>query len=320
MREFQLIRQIQQQLSRAGDLSSHGIKVGMGDDAAILEVPSGRHLVACTDTLIAGTHFPVATLPFDIGHKCLAVNLSDLAAMGAEPHWVLLGLTMPRPDQEWLQAFTAGFSALAEAHDVTLVGGDTSAGPLSVTVTALGSIEPGRSLLRSGARPGDLIVISGTLGGAARVLDLLKAGLALSEQYLLDRPQPRVALGRAISGFASACIDVSDGLLTDLGHILEASGCGAHLQTGKLPASKLLDPLEVQQKWNYQLSGGDDYELLFSLPSDHVTRIANWSKDLDINLNIIGTVVQGAGVHCFAPDGGEFRPSGAGFEHFGQAM
>ena len=152
------------------------------------------------------------------------------------------------------------------------------------------------------------------------MLDLLKAGLALSEQYLLDRPQPRVALGRAISGFASACIDVSDGLLTDLGHILEASGCGAHLQTGKLPASKLLDPLEVQQKWNYQLSGGDDYELLFSLPSDHVTRIANWSKDLDINLNIIGTVVQGAGVHCFAPDGGEFRPSGAGFEHFGQAM
>lgn len=319
MREFELIRQIQQQMRRAGDLSKQGIKVGMGDDAAVLEVPAGRHLVASTDTLIAGTHFPVATLPYDIGHKCLAVNLSDLAAMGAVPHWVLLAMTLPRPDPEWLQLFTAGFSALAEAHNVILVGGDTSAGPLSITVTALGSIEPGRSLLRSGARPGDLIVVSGTLGGAARVLDLLRSGQALSEQYLLDRPQPGVALGQAISGFASACIDVSDGLLADLGHLLEASACGAHLQMEKLPASKLLDPLEVQKKWNYQLSGGDDYELLFSLPPDHVTRIADWSKELDINLNIIGTVVKGTGVHCFAPNGNEFQPSGAGFEHFGQA-
>ncbi len=169
MNEFGLIQQIQQQTS----VQAPGVKLGIGDDAAVLEMPVGRHLVAATDTLNTGVHFPVDTSPFNIGYKCLAVNLSDLAAMGATPHWALLSLSLPGADTDWLKSFTAGFKSLALPFNVALVGGDTTSGPLSISVTALGSIEPGRQLQRNGAQPGDLIVVSGTVGGAARVLDLV---------------------------------------------------------------------------------------------------------------------------------------------------
>ncbi len=318
MQEFQLIQQIQQQTNSVLPVASQGVAVGIGDDGAVLEVPAGKQLVISTDTLSSGIHFPVATLPYDIGYKSLAVNLSDLAAMGAVPRWALLALVLPRSEPQWLQSFTAGFLSLAQDHNVILVGGDTSAGSVSITVTVMGLVEPGHSLLRSGAQPGDLIVVSGTVGGAARVLELMQTGQFVSEQHLLDHPHPRVALGQALTGYASACIDISDGLIADLGHLIEASGCGARVNIEKLPAAGVLAGLEDEQKWNYQLAGGDDYELLFTLPPGHKTLLTRWSRDLALDLSVIGTVMEGEGAYCQAPDGSEFQPRGAGFEHFGQ--
>ena len=319
LNEFGLIQQIQQQTL----VSAPGVKLGIGDDGAVLEIPVGNHLVAATDTLNIGIHFPVDTTPFDIAYKCLAVNLSDLAAMGATPRWALLSLSLPNADAEWLESFTAGFMSLARVHDVALVGGDTTSGPLSVSITALGLIDEGRGLLRSGAQPGDLLVVSGTIGGAARVLDLLDEELVFEElilnaKQLLNQPQPRVHLGQALVGSASACIDISDGLLADLGHMLEASGCAARVEAKALPVPDILADLSDEQRWAYQLAGGDDYELLFTLPKRQQTQLQTWSNELDIaGLSVIGTIEAGEGIRCIAPDGTEFQPQKTGFDHFG---
>jgi len=319
MKEFQLIRQIQRETSVSPSADScHGVKLGIGDDAAVLEVPAGQHLVAATDTLNAGTHFPDDTSPYDIAYKCLAVNLSDLAAMGASPRWALLSLSLPGADPDWVQSFTAGFNSLAQDHGVALVGGDTTSGPLSVSLTALGLVKPGAQLMRSSAQPGDLLVVSGTIGGAARVLDLLQSGNTVNDRQLLDRPLPRVKLGQALKGYANACIDISDGLLADLGHVLRASGCGARINLEKLPHAEILSGLEDGLKWNYQLSGGDDYELLFTLPRQHKEMISVWSGELDIPLSIIGEIEDDEGIRCTGPDGEAYDPQYAGFEHFGQ--
>ena len=319
MKEFQLIRQIQRQTSVSSSQDiDHGVLLGIGDDAAVLEVPAGRHLVAATDTLNAGIHFPVDTSAYDIGFKCLAVNLSDLAAMGAIPHWALLSLPLPQVDPGWIRSFTAGFMALAEVYGVSLVGGDTTRGPLSISLTALGSVAPGRQLVRGGAKPGDLVVVSGTIGGAAYTLELLEAGNDEIERHLLDRPQPRVELGQALVGYASACIDVSDGLLADLGHVLTASGCGARLELDKLPFSDVLAELEFGLRWKHQLSGGDDYELLFTLPRSFQAQIPSWSQQLNTRLSIIGQIEEAEGIRCIGPDGAVFSPQNSGFEHFGQ--
>jgi thiamine-monophosphate kinase len=317
MKEFQLIRQIQRQTSILSSTGfDSGVILGIGDDAAILEVPAGQHLVAATDTLNAGTHFPIDTSPYDIGYKCLAVNLSDLAAMGAIPRWALLSLSLPQADPDWVGSFTAGFKSLAEIHHVTLVGGDTTSGPLSVSLTALGFIEPGRQLKRSGANPGDLIVISGSIGGAARALELLQTGEPATERHLLDRPKPRVELGQTLLGYASACIDVSDGLLADLAHVLKASGCGARLELDELPETAALAGLDDELKWAYQLAGGDDYELLFSLPQRHKALLATWRQQLDIRLSVIGEIEEDEGTRCIRPDGVAYDPQRTGFEHF----
>jgi thiamine-monophosphate kinase len=317
MKEFQLIRQIQRETSVSSPNNfNHGVRLGIGDDAAVLEVPAGQHLVAATDTLNAGTHFPDDTSPFDIGYKCLAVNLSDLAAMGAIPRWALLSLSLPLADPEWMRSFTAGFKSLAQVHGVTLVGGDTTSGPLSVSLTALGFIQPGTQLMRSSAKPGDLIVVSGTIGGAARVLDLIQSGQAVVSQHLLDRPQPRVSLGQALVGYANACIDISDGLLADLGHVLKASACGATLEVGNLPHCDLLEGIEDSLKWNYQLAGGDDYELLFTLPQHHRAMLKTWSEQLDVNLSVIGEIETDEGIRCLCPDGTVYQPERTGFQHF----
>ena len=317
MKEFQLIRQIQQETAVPSSTDTDtGVRLGIGDDAAVLEVPAGQHLVAATDTLNVGIHFPVETSAFDIGFKCLAVNLSDLAAMGATPRWALLSLSLPEADPEWIGSFTAGFNSLAQAYDVTLIGGDTTSGPLSVSLTALGSIAPGRSLKRSGAKPGDLLVVSGTIGGATRALELLQAGKAVPERHLLDRPQPRVKLGQALVGYANACIDISDGLLADLGHILKASGCGARIELERLPQTEALAELDDESMWKHQLSGGDDYELLFTVPPVHKLMVANWSQQLEVNLSIIGEIEEGEGCRCTGPDGAIYDPQNTGFEHF----
>ena len=222
MNEFGLIQQIQQQTS----VQAPGVKLGIGDDAAVLEMPVGRHLVAATDTLNTGVHFPVDTSPFNIGYKCLAVNLSDLAAMGATPHWALLSLSLPGADTDWLKSFTAGFKSLALPFNVALVGGDTTSGPLSISVTALGSIEPGRQLQRNGAQPGDLIVVSGTVGGADLALHAHLAAAAA-----VGRIEPGVdalvtALGRgadatesALAGGAHLAVEAGVAALTAVGGI-----------------------------------------------------------------------------------------------------
>lgn len=316
MKEFELIHQIQQAVAQAAE-SGAGVKLGIGDDAAVLEIPAGHHLVAAIDTLNAGTHFPIDTAPADIAHKCLAVNLSDLAAMGATPRWALLSLSLPEADPEWLQSFIRGFQSLAQEHAVTLAGGDTTSGPLSVCLTALGVIEQGRQLQRDGARPGDLLVVSGSIGGAARVLELIGDGKTATQRQLLDRPQPRVRLGRALLGHANACIDISDGLLADLGHILQASGCGARVELARLPFADLLADLDEAQRWNCQLSGGDDYELLFTLPPRYQAKLDAWQKQLDIDLTAIGEITKGDGIRCVTPEGEQYNPASAGFEHFG---
>lgn len=317
MKEFDLIRQIQEAVTRSAE-SGAGVKLGIGDDAAVLEIPAGHHLVAATDTLNAGTHFPLETNPADVAHKCLAVNLSDLAAMGAAPCWALLSLSLPEADPQWLQSFIRGFQSLAQEHGVVLVGGDTTSGPLSVCLTALGVVEQGRQLQRDGARPGDLLVVSGTIGGAARVLELLRDGRTETDRSLLDRPQPRVKLGRALVGHANACIDISDGLMADLGHIVQASACSARIDLARLPFADLLADLDEDSRWNCQLSGGDDYELLFTLPRRHEKKLTRWQRQLGVDLTVIGEIDEGEDIRCVTPGGREFEPRNTGFEHFGQ--
>jgi thiamine-monophosphate kinase len=315
MKEFDLIRRLRE-MTAVADPAAAGVTLGIGDDAAVLQVPAGHDLVAATDTLNAGTHFPSDTAPRDIAYKCLAVNLSDLASMGASPRWALLSLALPGAGPHWVHSFARGFNELARAHGVALVGGDTTAGPLSVCLTALGVVERGRQMQRDGAAAGQLLVVSGTIGGAARVLDLLGEGQAALDRTLLDRPQPRVALGQSLAGFASACIDISDGLLADLGHLLKASGCGARVQLEDLPHDDLLVGLPEHKRWNYQLSGGDDYELLFTLPKRFEPMLAEWQQGLCVRLTVIGETVAGEGVQCVAPGEGEFEPADYGFEHF----
>lgn len=317
MQEFELIRQIQRDTSvdvPAG--FQHGVRLGIGDDAAVLELPPQSHLVAAADTLNAGVHFPHDTSPFDIGYKCLAVNLSDLAAMGATPRWALLSLSLPEAEPDWVRQFAEGFRSLAQAHRVTLVGGDTTRGPLSISVTALGVVEPGEQLTRDGANPGDLIVLSGTTGGAAFVLDALQSGRPVADRRRLDRPRPRVRLGQSLKRHASACIDISDGLLADLGHVLRASACAARLDIGKLPENSLLAACDETRKRRFQLSGGDDYELLFTLPPRYRDWLGTLAISLELPLTVIGEIEAGKGVRCVTADGSVYEPPGTGFEHF----
>jgi thiamine-monophosphate kinase len=248
--------------------------VGVGDDAALLRCAPGRELVAAIDTLVEGVHFPAEAPAASLGHRVLAVNLSDLAAMGAEPAWALLALTLPRSEERWLGEFAESLCTLARAHNVQLVGGDTTSGPLSATVQVLGFVEPGTALLRSGGRAGDALFVTGTPGDAAAGLQLMQSRLAvadaqcaaqLRERFLF--PTPRVALGRRLRAYASACIDVSDGLLGDADKLARASGCGAELDYAELPVSAaLLRACGEARARELALIGGDDYELCFSVP------------------------------------------------------
>ncbi len=318
--EFSLIRQFWQNLTPKHALTACGI----GDDAALCQVPAGQQLVVTTDTLVAGVHFPPDTRPAAVGHKALAVNLSDLAAMGAQPAWVLLALTLPTPDPEWLAAFAHGFGALARTHGVELIGGDMTQGPLTITVQALGWVPIGAALRRSGAQPGDGLYVSGSLGDAGLALRHLQGDLPhLTEPERhtllsrLDRPTPRVALGLQLRGLASAAIDVSDGLAADLGHILHASGVGATVQVAHLP----LAPVTRQQLpdaggWALPLSAGDDYELCFTVPPRHQAALAQCSTAAQVPITWIGTIESQPGLRCRLPDGTDITPSRRGYRHF----
>jgi len=299
--------------------SRDDVLLGIGDDAALLAVPCDRDLAVAVDTLVSGRHFPPATAAFDIGHKALAVNLSDLAAMGAEPAWATLALTLPEVDEAWLQSFADGFFALADRYDVQLVGGDTTRGPLSVTVQVHGLVARGRALRRDGARPGQRIFVTGTIGDAAYALWQMQAGKPVGPGLLerLNRPEPRVAFGCALVGVGNAAIDISDGLLADLGHIVAASGCGATLWVDRLPRSALLPaPASSPRVLVSQLSGGDDYELCFCVEPENAAVVHTLARDCALAVTEVGVIESEPGVRCLHDDGSVYQPHARGFDHF----
>jgi thiamine-monophosphate kinase len=274
------------------------------------------------DTLVAGVHFPETTAPAAIGHKALAVNLSDLAAMGAAPAWATLALTLPGADAAWLTAFGEGFFALAQEHNVALVGGDTTHGPLSITVQVTGFVPPGQALTRAGARPGEGVYVTGTLGDAGAGLALVQGRLApppAGSDYLqarLDRPTPRLAAGQALRGLAGAAIDISDGLAADLGHILTASGVGAELEVARLPLSPALQHCGVAEPWRLALSAGDDFELCFTLAAEQEVEALARLAALDCPCTRVGTIIAAPGLCCRDADGQAVTLATAGYDHF----
>ncbi len=295
------------------------VRLGIGDDAALLAVPAGKLLAVSTDTLVAGVHFPHAATARDIGWKALAVNLSDLAAMGAEPAWATLALTLPGADARWVEEFADGFAELARRHRVALVGGDTTQGPLSITVTIHGLVPDGAALTRSGARVGDGVYVTGTLGDAAAGLRLLQSGRTQSA-YLsgrLNRPTPRVEQGLILRGRASACIDVSDGLAADLGHICDASSVGAQIDADALPASsELAAAFDAPTRREFQLAGGDDYELCFTAPDAAAPDLLRDLADSGCGATCIGRIVAGANVGVQNASGNPVSVPRRGWEHF----
>ena len=302
--------------------SRDDVLVGIGDDAALLQVPPGRVLAVCMDTLVAGVHFPPETTADAIGHKALAVNLSDLAAMGAEPAWATLALTVPEGDSAWLTAFSEGFFALADRYAVQLVGGDTTRGPLVITVQAHGYVPPGKALRRQGARPGERIYVTGTLGDAGLAL----RGDAPDDDRLrrrLDFPEPRIETGLVLRDYASAAIDVSDGLLADLDHLLEGDRLGASLRIDALPRSEAfleamqaLDPERRSLYCELPLSAGDDYELCFTVAEHDSGSLEERLAVVPGGCRCIGVVEAEPGIRCFRDDGAFYRPSATGYRHF----
>lgn len=313
MSEFDLIRRY---FTRA----TPNAILGVGDDAALLRVSPGMELAVSTDMLVSGTHFFPDTDPFLLGHKTLAVNLSDMAAMGARPRWATLALSLPQADEQWLRAFSEGFFALAEMHGVELVGGDTTRGPLNLCVTIMGEVPQGQALRRDGAQAGDDIWVSGVPGRAALGLAQLKGELTLAEPLRADclaalqQPLPRVGLGLALRGIAHSAIDVSDGLLADLGHILQRSGVGAELEAAALPLVTGDVARTVAQAC--ALNGGDDYELCFTAPVAARAALAALSVQLALPLTRIGRVQAGHG--CIVRDaaGNPLKIEKAGYDHF----
>ncbi|WP_455234202.1 thiamine-phosphate kinase [Thiogranum longum] len=294
------------------------VVLGIGDDAALLKVPEGQQLAVAVDTLIADRHFPAGTDPFDIGYKSLSVNLSDMAAMGASPAWATLSLTIPEADEQWLQGFADGFFSLATHYGMALVGGDTTRGPLSVTVQVYGLVRGDRVLRRDGARPGQAVLVTGTLGDAARALEQMQAGGDVDAFLLtrLNRPEPRVAFGLALAGIGSAAIDISDGLLADLGHIVKASHCGATLWVDRLPASSTLKRIGPEQRLPCQLYGGDDYELCFTVDADKAEQVIEIAGQQRLAVTEIGVIEAAPGLRCVRDDGSVYQPQRAGFDHF----
>ncbi|MCO6412368.1 MAG: thiamine-phosphate kinase [Thiogranum sp.] len=314
MSEFDVIeRFFARQAPHRGD-----VVLGIGDDAAVLQPPAGCLLSVAVDTLVAGRHFPQATAPGDIGHKALAVNLSDLAAMGAEPLWATLALTIPDPDEAWLADFARGFFELANQHGVALVGGDTTRGPLSVTVQVMGSLHPEQVMRRDSAAPGQRIFVTGTPGDAAFALRQLQARVEVDAWLLerLNRPQPRVAFGRALAALGACAIDVSDGLLADLGHVLDASDCGAKLNVDRLPRSEALRDQPGDAVLECQLGGGDDYELCFSVDAGQVDDVRQLAAQHHLRVTEIGLMEAQSGIRCLHDDGSPCKIRAAGFDHF----
>jgi thiamine-monophosphate kinase len=316
MDEFELIRRY---FSNA-TVTRTDVALGIGDDAALLAVPSGQELAVTTDSLLPGVHFPADLIAEAVGHRALAANLSDLAAMGAEPAWALLALTLPELDESWLEGFSRGFFALAKHHRIALVGGNIARGPLNITITAQGFVPKGQALTRKGAEPGDLIFVTGHPGDAAAGLKLLQSGKADMQDACVRRfayPEPRIRAGMALRGLAAACIDISDGLLADLGHILDASSAGATVLIAKLPLSKRLLQLHgMEAAQRLALTGGDDYELLFTAPPERQDEIEEKLKGLGCPVVCIGSMEAKPGLRCLEASGHGLKLTEPGYKHF----
>lgn len=284
--------------------------LGVGDDAALVQSAAGRELAVSTDLLLEGRHFAAGAAPRALGHKALAVNLSDMAAMGATPRWATLALALPSADAAWLAPFAEGFYALAARFGVDLVGGDTTRGPLTLCVTLLGELPAGTALRRDGARPGDDVWVSGELGGAAYALEHAQDAAAAKR---LHEPEPRVALGERLRGLAGAAIDVSDGFAQDLGHILERSGVGAVVRYADLPKFRIADAALEQR---CVLAGGDDYELLFTAPPAARAAIEALAAPLGLPLSRVGSIQAGAPRLQLLDAQGRAMRTTPGFDHF----
>ncbi|HEX8012763.1 MAG TPA: thiamine-phosphate kinase [Casimicrobiaceae bacterium] len=317
--EFELIDRFFRRPAR------HAI-LGVGDDAALLAPTPGCELAVSVDMLVAGRHFFADVEPEALGHKTLAVNLSDIAAMGARPRWALLAAALPEADPEWLEAFARGFFALADAFEVDLVGGDTTKGPLNLCVTILGEAPAGQALRRSGAKAGDAIYVSGRLGDAALAVVHQRGRIALAPDELapceraLLWPQPRVELGERLRGIATSAIDISDGLIGDLGHILEASGVGANVDLAAVPRSSALDRrlggADRAAALECLLAGGDDYELCFTAPARAAADLGELAEQLDLALTRIGTIEKRTGLVVCDEQGQALQALPAAFDHF----
>ena len=317
--EFELIKKYFQNLTD----EDPSVKYGIGDDAAIIQVTRDMDLVLSMDTLLEGTHFPAGTDPSDIGHKVLAVNLSDMAAMGAVPKWVLLSISLPENDEAWLKKFASGFLELARQHSVSLIGGDMSRGPLSITLQIQGLAPKDTALKRDGAEVGDLIYVAGVLGDAGVGLDIIKGKLSLESKHeayfvnCLNRPEIYIDAGIRLRDIASSAIDISDGLMADLGHILDSSHVGAEIEVKKIPLSEAMRQcIDEKTAWNYALISGDDYKLCFTASAAEHDLIINTFKEINIPASCIGKIKGEAGLQLRITEGTCFEPSGTSYSHF----
>lgn len=321
MSEFSIIENYFQSRS----FQRKDVSLGIGDDCAITDIPEGQSLAITTDTLIKGVHFPDNTPPGLIAQKAVAVNLSDLAAMGAEPAWISLSLSLPAHDDNWLNQFSSGIQEMCEYYSVQLIGGDTVSGPLSITITAHGFIPKGQALTRSRAKPGDLLYVSGSVGDAALGLAITQNkvdALPSHGNYALQRlnaPSPRVLMGTMLRRIATSCIDISDGLLSDLRHVLYASQCGAIVNLETLPLSLAMrQTVDQEQAFQFALNGGDDYELLFTVPEELKGQLELALVNANVSATCIGQVTGPNDKLRLKLDGEEYQTEVQGYDHFGQ--
>lgn len=318
MKEFDLIRNyFTEQVVKRKD-----VVLGIGDDCALVAPAQQQHIAITTDTLVAGVHFPESTEPRAIGHKAVAVNLSDLSAMGAEPAWLSLALTLPKIDKDWVAEFCAGVFELCEFYNVQLIGGDTTQGPLSITITAQGLIPVGKSIKRSSAKAGDWLYVTGELGDAALALLHLQGVESVDEVFKsnifkqLDYPKPRVLAGQALRDYASSAIDISDGLISDLAHICEASKVGANINLETLPTSSIMNETVGKDKAiEIALTGGDDYELLFTVSEDNKVGMETALSNIGVSVTCIGQLNCGDKITTTL-NGAQVHINSKGFEHF----
>ena len=313
MPEFDLINQF----FKPTTIKRDDVLVGIGDDCAILSTPPGKALAISTDTLISGVHFPQSTCAEDIGYKSLAVNLSDLAAMGAEPAWVSLAISLPQADESWLKQFMHGFNQLARQFNLALIGGDTTQGPLSITVNITGFVDASRALKRSQAKVGDSIFVTGNIGDASiglkAVFNQLKSQPLFTDNNKsecikrLNRPVPRIKAGQLLTSFSGAAIDISDGLLADLNHICEASSVGALINLQQIPLSQAalnyygnLPGAQIggHIDWQSILTGGDDYELCFTCADQQYAQMQDMMESHNIDIFCIGKIIDEPGIKC----------------------